>query len=138
MDCSDFSSSVYLTILNVHIGGTTRDQIHRGTKVSHENLRKSGDYKNLKLGDLILFDWGNRGETEFIPDHVGIYIGDGEFIHEHGRAQTRNQMKKDNKPSHNVTIDKLSKDWKGSYGLIYKNVIAVKRIIQDDGSINYK
>lgn len=138
MDCSDFSSSVYLTILNVYIGGTTRDQIHRGIEVDHQDLRSRGNYKNLKLGDLILFDWGNWGEHEskpFIPDHVGIYIGDGEFIHEHGRAQTRHDMKNDHKPSHNVVIDKLGKDWKGNYGLIYKNVIAVRRIIQDDGSI---
>ncbi|MEC0184393.1 NlpC/P60 family protein [Paenibacillus peoriae] len=136
MDCSDFSSSVYLTILNVHIGGNTSAQIQRGTKVSHENLRKSGDYKNLKLGDLILFDWGSaEKKTEFKVDHVGIYVGDGKFIHEHGWARTLAEMKKDRKPSHNVTIDKLSKDWGEGYGFIYTNVIAVRRIIQDDGSI---
>ncbi|MET3207289.1 UNVERIFIED_CONTAM: cell wall-associated NlpC family hydrolase [Paenibacillus sp. PvR008] len=136
MDCSDFSSSVYLTILNVYIGGTTSDQIHRGIAVDHQNLRSRGNYKNLKLGDLILFDWGSAGKTtKFRVDHVGIYIGDGEFIHEHGRAQTPEQMKHDHKPSHNVTIDKLNAKWGKGYGIIYQNVIAVRRIIQDDGSI---
>ncbi|MGP0576485.1 NlpC/P60 family protein [Paenibacillus peoriae] len=136
MDCSDFSSSVYLTILNVRIGGTTRDQINRGTEVDHKSLRTSGDYKNLKLGDLILFDWKKRTGRQ--PNHVGMYIGNGEFIHEHGNATKPSEMDSDKKPSHNVTIDKLSKDWKGSYGRIYTNVIAVKRIIQDDGSIKNK
>ncbi|MGW8958429.1 NlpC/P60 family protein [Paenibacillus sp. NPDC055715] len=137
MDCSDFSSSVYSTILNVYIGGTTSEQIHRGIEVDYQNLRSRGNYKNLKLGDLILFDWGSAGKTEskFRVDHVGIYIGDGEFIHEHGRAQTRDEMKNDHKPSHNVTIDKLNANWGEGYGLIYTNVIAVRRIIQDDGSI---
>jgi cell wall-associated NlpC family hydrolase len=136
MDCSDFTSSVYLTILNEHIGGTTRDQINRGTEVDYKSLQSSGDYKNLKLGDLILFDWKKRKGRQ--PNHVGMYIGNGEFIHEHGNATKPSEMDSDIKPSHNVTIDKLSKDWKGSYGLIYTNVIAVKRIIQYDGSINSK
>ncbi|MEK5506834.1 NlpC/P60 family protein [Paenibacillus sp. FSL P4-0113] len=135
MDCSDFSSSVYFTILNVRIGGTTSDQIHRGTEVDYKALRSSGDYKNLKLGDLILFDWGSGGKTKFKVDHVGIYVGDGKFIHEHGNAQTLAEMKKDLKPSHNVTIDKLNTNWGKGYGLIYSNVIAIRRIIQDDGSI---
>ncbi|AJS58739.1 C40 family peptidase [Paenibacillus sp. IHBB 10380] len=132
MDCSDFTSSVYLIILNKHIGGTTRDQIYRGTKVDHHSLRASGNYNNLKLVDLILFNWKKNTKT---PTHVGIYIGDGKFIHEHGNAQTPEEMRRDNKPSHNVTIDKLNENWGTSYGYIYTNVMGVRRIIQEDGSI---
>lgn len=37
---------------------------------------KKINYKNARPGDLLIFDWGDGG----ITDHVGIYIGHGQFI----------------------------------------------------------
>ncbi|MNJ54561.1 putative endopeptidase YafL precursor [compost metagenome] len=79
MDCSDFTSSVYKTLLDINIGATTRDQIKRGTEVA---------FNDLKPGDLVLF---SNNKTS-VPDHVGIYIGDGKFIHEVGNNVNPNNL----------------------------------------------
>lgn len=42
MDCSDFSFSVYLTVLEVNIGPNTSTQIGRGVAVSAASM-KPGD-----------------------------------------------------------------------------------------------
>ena len=65
-DCSGFTCYVYK-----HFGYTlnrvSTDQAQNGTKV---------DKSDLKLGDLVLFSQGSRS-----IGHVGIYIGNNEFIH---------------------------------------------------------
>lgn len=114
MDCSDFTSSVYKTVLDINIGPTTRDQILRGTEV---------DLKDLKPGDLILFGKEKGART---PSHVGIYIGNGEFIHEAG-SNTNPKNLSDKKQ--NVKIDKLTNThWN-------PRIISFRRIIQDDNTI---
>ena len=112
MDCSDFTSSVYLTLLNIKIGAATKDQIQRGTEVSR---------KDLKPGDLILF-----GDKKKNPNHVGIYIGNGEFIHEVGNnTNPKNLTTK----GWNVKIGKLTSDhWSPLY-------LSARRIIQDNNTI---
>lgn len=77
MDCSDFTSSVYLTILGINIGGNTSEQIKRGIPV---------EYENMKLGDLILFDW----ELDGVPNHVGLYAGVLSCVLSYGNKQTNN------------------------------------------------
>ncbi|MGD8192594.1 C40 family peptidase [Brevibacillus ginsengisoli] len=99
MDCSGFTSSVYLTELNTNIGRTTKDQVKVGTEV-----KVGGNYK---VGDLIFTDGGG---------HVGIYAGDGMLLHE--GPQSKNS-------EGNVKLTPLK----------YMNVTAVRRVIQDDGSI---
>ncbi|WP_124065751.1 peptidoglycan-binding protein [Clostridium sp. E02] len=111
MDCSDFTSSVYLTVLGINIGGTTKVQIDRGTKVS---------YEDMKPGDLILFDWG--GDKK--PDHVGLYAGNGQFIDEHGNNPNPNSLDPANQ---NVRISSIA-DYK-------TNILDIRRIIQDDNTI---
>ena len=64
-DCSGFTKYVYKAF-GVNLPHYTGSQIGEGTSVSR---------KNLKQGDLVFFN------TDGPVSHVGIYIGDGEFIH---------------------------------------------------------
>lgn len=64
-DCSGFTQYVYAHF-GIHIGRTTYDQINDGSYVNR------GD---LQPGDLVLF--GTSGD----PHHVGIYVGNGTYIH---------------------------------------------------------
>lgn len=56
-----FRDAAHLTLLR-----TTGEQIHRGVKVEEFSL---------KTGDLVFFQTG-----EYLR-HVGVYIGDNQFIH---------------------------------------------------------
>lgn len=113
MDCADFTSSLYKTLLNINIGATTRIQITRGTRV---------EINDFKPGDLILF--GNKKKG--IPSHVGIYIGNGEFIHEVGDNTNPNNL---TKKKWNVRIDKLTNSYWNP------KIIMGRRIIQDNDMI---
>ncbi|MFT8349530.1 C40 family peptidase [Clostridium saccharoperbutylacetonicum] len=64
-DCSGLTQYVY-NKFGIGLSRTTYSQVNEGTKV---------DRNNLKAGDLIFFS------TEGSISHVGIYIGNGEFIH---------------------------------------------------------
>lgn len=64
-DCSGLTQYVY-NKFGVNISRTTYTQINEGTKVNRSDL---------KAGDLVFFN------TEGSISHVGIYIGNGEFIH---------------------------------------------------------
>lgn len=64
-DCSGLTQYVY-NKFGVDISRTTYTQVNEGTKVNKNNL---------KAGDLVFFN------TQGSISHVGIYIGDGEFIH---------------------------------------------------------
>lgn len=112
MDCSDFTSSVYLTILGINIGGNTSEQIKRGIPV---------EYENMKLGDLILFDW----ELDGVPNHVGLYAGDGQFIDEHGSNSNPKALDPANQ---NVRISPFTTYQKS-------HILSIRRVIQDDNTI---
>lgn len=64
-DCSGFTQYVYAHF-GVSIGRTTYEQINDGVAVSRDQLQP---------GDLVLF--GSSGN----PHHVGIYVGNGAYIH---------------------------------------------------------
>ncbi|MBC2582037.1 C40 family peptidase [Clostridium sp. DJ247] len=64
-DCSGFTQYVYAHF-GVSLGRTTYDQINNGTSVSRDQLQP---------GDLVFFG------TSSNPHHMGIYIGDGAYIH---------------------------------------------------------
>ena len=64
-DCSGFTQYVFAHF-GVSIGRATFNQINDGVAVSKENLQ---------AGDLVLFG------TAANPHHVGIYIGDNNYIH---------------------------------------------------------
>ncbi|GAA0177361.1 hypothetical protein SH2C18_06110 [Clostridium sediminicola] len=64
-DCSGFTSYVYKKF-GYNLGHYTGYQWQMGTSVSR---------KNLQMGDLVFFN------TTGSYSHVGIYIGNGKFIH---------------------------------------------------------
>ncbi len=69
VDCSGFTQSVF-SAFGVPINRIAVDQYSNGYRVSKDELI---------AGDLVFFDTsgGNNGEIT----HVGIYMGDGNFIH---------------------------------------------------------
>jgi len=67
-DCSGYTQYI-MRHFGVSIPRVSRDQAQGGTAVSKENLR---------VGDLVFFA---RSATNRTINHVGIYIGSGNFIH---------------------------------------------------------
>jgi probable lipoprotein NlpC len=64
-DCSGFTKNIYQAI-GVNLPRTAADQYLAGSSV---------DFDNIKTGDLIFFSKGDK------ISHVGIYIGNRQFIH---------------------------------------------------------
>lgn len=67
-DCSGYVQSV-LAQFGIKVPRVTYDQINTGNKIS---------FGDLQAGDMVFFDTNTRQSG---PDHVGIYIGGGKFIH---------------------------------------------------------
>lgn len=67
LDCSGMVSYVYREALGLKVRGSAADMARQGREI---------DKKELQPGDLVFFDTQNRPFS-----HVGIYIGDGRFIH---------------------------------------------------------
>ncbi len=65
-DCSGYVQYVF-NAHGIKIPRTSREQYNFGTKVSKSNLQP---------GDLVFFNTSGKGVS-----HVGLYIGDGKFIH---------------------------------------------------------
>jgi cell wall-associated NlpC family hydrolase len=86
-DCSGFTSSVYLEKEGMRLPRTSGDQFNSGKSINRNKLAAT---------DLVFF--GERGKVT----HVGIYVGNGNFIH----AST----------SAGVTITQLDNNyWKSRY-----------------------
>ena len=66
IDCSGFVQVTYYEKIGIHLPRTTHELSETGIGIS-----RSG----VAIGDLILF------KTGFFSRHVGIYIGNGRFIH---------------------------------------------------------
>jgi probable lipoprotein NlpC len=66
IDCSALMVKAYSEIYNIGLPRTTENQAKMGKRV-----RK----KNLEAGDLVFF------KTGIVRKHVGIYVGDGVFVH---------------------------------------------------------
>lgn len=73
-DCSSFTRHVFKRF-GVNLPRLAKDQDNRGSRVSRGELKR---------GDLIFFTVPGRFDSDAIPGHVGIYIGDGKFIHTWG------------------------------------------------------
>lgn len=72
-DCSGFTSWVYREAAGLQLPRTANDQFSRaGSPVARHDL---------SAGDLVFFRQG-RGRI----DHVGIYVGEGRFIHSPSRG----------------------------------------------------
>lgn len=66
-DCSGFTKEVFAKS-GIKIPRVSREQAKVGRKISKHQLRK---------GDLIFF----HSKKSKVVDHVGIYLGQGKFIH---------------------------------------------------------
>jgi len=67
LDCSGMVSYVFANAAGLRLAGSAADIARLGRPVDVEELRP---------GDLVFFNTRNRPRS-----HVGIYIGDGRFIH---------------------------------------------------------
>lgn len=93
-DCSGYTQYVFAQH-GISLPRVSRDQYSRGTSVSFENL---------KSGDLVFFSL----DGDKVIDHVGIFIGNGEFINASS--------------SKGVTIYPMGSYWKSKY-------IGAKRVL---------
>jgi cell wall-associated NlpC family hydrolase len=73
-DCSGFVRYVFQQGLGADLPNTSAAQYHSGQTVSRDDLRS---------GDLVFFR--TRGKR---VSHVGIYVGDGKFIHAPSAGKT--------------------------------------------------
>jgi gamma-D-glutamyl-L-lysine dipeptidyl-peptidase len=81
MDCSGFTKTVFL-LNGLILPRDASQQIHAGTLV--DDARR---FETLRPGDLLFF---GRPATATSPErviHVGMWIGDGRFIHSSSRVQ---------------------------------------------------
>ncbi|MGE5467885.1 MAG: C40 family peptidase [Ignavibacteria bacterium] len=67
LDCSGMVSYVFEKAANLKLPGSAADIARKGRPV---------DASQLRPGDLVFFNTRNRPYS-----HVGIYIGDGRFVH---------------------------------------------------------
>ena len=73
-DCSGFTRYIYLTMFNIRLPHSAKDQcLYSGTA-----LAKPLSLSAMRVGDIICFDWSS---PLGVCDHVGLYIGDGQYIH---------------------------------------------------------
>jgi cell wall-associated NlpC family hydrolase len=72
MDCSGFVRAVY-NLCGLSIPRTSRDQFKAGDRVTKDNLHD---------GDLVFF-----GSSADNINHVGIYVGEGKFVHAPRRGE---------------------------------------------------
>ncbi|MCP1660426.1 C40 family peptidase [Neisseria perflava] len=74
-DCSGMIQYVYKNALGVNLPRTARDMAAASRKIPD---------RKLKAGDLVFFHTGGRHKYS----HVGLYIGNGEFIHAPSSGKT--------------------------------------------------
>lgn len=68
IDCSAFTKQVFQNSLECELPRSTREQFKVGENISKDDL---------KFGDLVYFNTTKRS----FPGHVGIYLGDDQFVH---------------------------------------------------------
>ena len=73
-DCSGLVMAVYY-LNGITLPRTSRAQYHVGKPITKDFLNE---------GDLVFFDTSGRNRVS----HVGIYVGDGRFIHAPGNGKT--------------------------------------------------
>ncbi|MEA1886713.1 MAG: C40 family peptidase [Bacteroidota bacterium] len=78
-DCSGFIKTVYY-LNGLILARDASQQFEQGMKISKEAYPDS-----LRPGDLLFFGYDNEGNVR--PTHVGMYIGDTEFIHASGMVK---------------------------------------------------
>jgi gamma-D-glutamyl-L-lysine dipeptidyl-peptidase len=81
MDCSGFTKTIYL-MNGLLLPRDASQQVHIGTLID-----ESGDFSRLRPGDLLFFGRAAAAGAPERVTHVGMWIGDGRFIHSAGRVR---------------------------------------------------
>ncbi len=81
LDCSGFTRTVFF-LNGVYLPRDASQQVHVGNPVDTKN-----GFDKLEPGDLLFFGTKATDSTKEKVTHVGIYIGNDEFIHESGKVQ---------------------------------------------------
>ena len=76
-DCSGFTKYVFEQ-LGIDLSGSSYNQGYMD-KLGKPYLKKLTSYEQLQRGDLLVFDT-DKDDSD-LSDHLGIYLGDGTFIH---------------------------------------------------------
>ncbi len=76
-DCSGFTSYVFGQ-LGIEISKASYNQGYMD-KFGKPYKAKLTSYSELQRGDLLVFD--TNKDDDDLSDHLGIYLGDGTFIH---------------------------------------------------------
>lgn len=74
LDCSGFTMAVY-RLIGYALPRSSGEQFETGSFKAREDLRE---------GDLVFFTTGPKGKVS----HVGVFLGEGRFIHAPGRGKT--------------------------------------------------
>lgn len=100
MDCSGFTRTVFL-LNGIYLPRDASQQENVGIPIDIEK-----GFDNLKPGDLLFF---GRKATDLLKEkitHVGIYIGDGDFIHESGMVKI-NSFDRSKENFSNIRLDQF-------------------------------
>lgn len=81
VDCSGFTKTIYL-LNGMVLPRDASQQVHAGELVDEEK-----DWDKLQAGDLLFFGRPATAESRERVVHVGMWIGNGEFIHASGRVR---------------------------------------------------
>lgn len=77
LDCSGLISYVFKQAVNVKLTGAARDIVKHGENVPLDHVNG-----NLEVGDLLFFNTTGQSYS-----HVGMYIGNNEFLHASSKKQ---------------------------------------------------
>jgi hypothetical protein len=95
-DCSGFTSYIFAQF-NIDLSHSSRVQATEGEKVAKSDLR---------AGDLVFFETGGAGIS-----HVGIYVGDGYFVHSASNSGvTKNKLSEKYYAKRYVTARRVMSD----------------------------
>ena len=89
MDCSGFTRTVFF-LNGVYLPRDASQQVHVGVPIDTQN-----GFSNLKPGDLLFFGKKATENSKEKITHVGIYIGNDQFINEAGKVKIDSFNKND-------------------------------------------
>lgn len=81
IDCSGFTKTIYF-LNGMVIPRDASQQVNEG-----ELIDENKNWENLQVGDLLFFGVPATDTTKERVVHVGMWIGDGKFIHSRGRVR---------------------------------------------------
>jgi len=81
VDCSGFTKTIYY-LNGIVLSRDASQQVNQGELVNTEN-----GFENLHAGDLLFFGYHATDSTKERITHVGIYIGNYEYIHASGKVK---------------------------------------------------